>query len=460
MPHQPAVASTAATADAFATAFAVLAAQPGSLAWLDAGPEASIGASYLMLPATQEHRLIASVADHTVTEWRDGQTTRIDTNIFRALGERWQPTTDGGAAAAFDGGWVGWFGYECATATLNLPLATEPSGYPDAAWFRAGAWAVLRHDSGVIETQGSDPAALARLAQALGAQPTAARGTEPSKLAPAAHWRDEAGAYADSVRAAQRLIADGEAYQLCLTSRVSGADVVDAAATYLRLRAAAPTHHGSFVRIDDTAVLSASPEQFIELTPAGRLRSKPIKGTRRRSADSEADAQLARELVESEKERAENVMIVDLMRNDLGRVAVTGSVAVPKLLEVESYRPVHQLVSTVEAQFDPSLHPIAAVTAAFPAGSMTGAPKHRAVARLQELESGPRGIYSGATGYLADNGSIDLAMNIRCVVVRSDGWSIGAGGGITALSVPDDEVAEAHLKAAALLAAIGGRAAH
>lgn len=275
----------------------------------------------------------------------------------------------------------------------------------------------------------------------------------------AAQWRDAPERYAEQVRAAQQLIADGENYQLCFTSRVSGPERIDALSTYLRLREAAPSHHGSFLRIGDTALLSSSPEQFLELTPRGQLTSKPIKGTRRRATDAAEDAQLASELRASDKERAENVMIVDLMRNDLGRVAVTGSVSVPNLLEVESYAPVHQLVSTVRAQLDPNRHPLDAVTAAFPAGSMTGAPKHRAVAHLQELESGPRGIYSGAHGYLSNDGSIDLAMTIRSIVARPDGWSVGAGGGITALSDPAAETAEARLKAAALLGVLGAEPA-
>lgn len=437
--------------------FVALAAHPGSIAWLDAGPNADAGASYLVVPAADEHRLTASVAGGRVVERLGGQSTQLPTDVFSALRERWSPEAGSANEVAFAGGWLGWFGYECAAATLNLELQTEPAGYPDASWFRAGAWLKLDHTTGHAQIDGTDQAAMqhleAVLARAVELSDVPASGDSTARVR--ARWRDSESQYVENVRAAQVFIADGEAYQLCLTSRVSGAEQIDATDVYLRLRRASPTHHGSFIRIGDTAVLSASPEQFIELAPSGRLRSKPIKGTRRRAADPDADAQLARELVESEKERAENVMIVDLMRNDLGRVAVIGSVTVPNLLDVESYRPVHQLVSTVEAQLDPHRHRIDAIVAAFPAGSMTGAPKHRAVQRLQQLESGPRGIYSGASGYLSENGSIDLAMNIRSIVVRPDGWSIGAGGGITALSVPDDEVAEAKLKAAALLAVLG-----
>lgn len=439
----------------FAAACAALAAEPGSLAWLDAGPAATSGASYLLIPAQEEHRLQASVAAGTVDEWRNGTHHQHPGDIFTALAQRWTPQTSAAPAphsARFSGGWAGWFGYECAAHTLDLALVTEPAGYPDAAWFAVGAWARLDHATDRVEIAGTDSAARDRLSRAMDAGQRAAE-LPPERVA---SWRDDAEHYLRAIDRAQQHIADGEAYQLCLTSRVSGPEpFAHPWRAYLRLRQASPSHHGSFIRIGDTAVLSSSPEQFLEITPAGRIRSKPIKGTRPRSDDALRDAELARELRDSPKEQAENVMIVDLMRNDLARHAVTGSVRVPQLLEVESYAPVHQLVSTVDAQLAPGTHPIDAIRDAFPAGSMTGAPKHRAVQLLQQLESGPRGIYSGASGYLSNDGSVDLAMNIRCIVARPDGWSVGGGGGVTALSVPEEELAEARLKAQRLLAVLG-----
>ncbi|MFM6973688.1 MAG: anthranilate synthase component I family protein [Agromyces sp.] len=446
------------TRDSLAAAAELLAQSEGSLAWLDAGPSAASGSSYLIVPAAREHRLTANVRTGLVVERGDSEAESAELSwtgdIFTALRDRWQPSAGTDDTAQFSGGWVGWIGYECATDSLHIPMASSSAEYPDAAWFRAGAWARLDHATDTLRVEGTDATARERLTKALSsAAPSAAASPGMDRPLHAA-WRDRPERYAEQVRAAQALIADGEAYQLCLTSQVSGHEPLDAFAVYRDLRAAAPSHHGSFIRVGDTALASASPEQFLELTPSGRLSSKPIKGTRRRGTDPHEDEALAHELQQSEKERAENVMIVDLMRNDLGRLAVTGSVSVPSLLQVESYAPVHQLVSTIRAQIDPAVHPIDAVRAAFPAGSMTGAPKHRAVTRLQELESGPRGIYSGAHGYLSDDGSLDLAMTIRTIVMRPDGWAIGAGGGITSLSIPDDEVAEAQLKARALLTVI------
>lgn len=440
--------------DAFPAAATALAAQSTSFAWLDAGPQAVSGMSYLIVPSFDEQRLTWNARTGTLhTGEAEGDGSFVD--VFGALRAHWQPGQSTGIEARFRGGWVGWFGYECAIASLGVALPTEDVRYPDAAWFRAAAWASLDHATGIVSVDGDDADARARLTAALDTQPA----ERTMAGAVSATWRDTPHHYAEQISLAQRLIADGEAYQLCFTSRVYGPESLDAVELYHRLRAVAPSHHGSLIRIGDTALASISPEQFLELSPSGRLRSKPIKGTRRRGTVAAEDRALAAELVASEKERAENIMIVDLMRNDLGRVAVTGSVRVPELLQVESYAPVHQLVSTVEAQLAPDRHPLDAVVAAFPAGSMTGAPKHRAVTRLAELESGPRGLYSGAHGYLSDDGSIDLAMTIRTVVVRPDGWSIGAGGGITALSVPEHEVAEAHLKARALLRALGAESA-
>jgi anthranilate/para-aminobenzoate synthase component I len=204
-------------------------------------------------------------------------------------------------------------------------------------------------------------------------------------------------------------------------------------------------------------LLSASPERFLEVDAEGLVRTRPIKGTRPRASIHIADEELANELWESEKERAENVMIVDLMRNDLSKVCELGSVAVTSLLAVESYPAVHQLVSEVEGRLRPGLTAVDALGACFPAGSMTGAPKIRATQILSALESGPRGIYAGCFGFFGYDGQADLAMVIRSIVMDADGASVGAGGGITTLSVPEEEYEEMRLKARAPLAALRER---
>jgi anthranilate/para-aminobenzoate synthase component I len=268
-------------------------------------------------------------------------------------------------------------------------------------------------------------------------------------------WRHNPDEYAALIGRCLAAISDGDAYQLCLTNEIRVAGSWHPVDTYLDLRAGSPSHHGGLLRFGDLALLSASPEQFLHVTPAGSVTTKPIKGTRPRSHDPAEDDRLRRELQGSAKERAENLMIVDLMRNDLGRIAELGSVVVSELLAVESYPHVHQLVSTIEAQLAPGVSTVDAIESCFPAGSMTGAPKRSAMTILHGLEQGPRGIYSGAFGYLGRGGAADLAIVIRSIVLDSAGASIGTGGGITALSDAAEEIEETRIKAAALLAGLG-----
>ncbi|WP_284301753.1 anthranilate synthase component I family protein [Homoserinibacter gongjuensis] len=267
-------------------------------------------------------------------------------------------------------------------------------------------------------------------------------------------WHDTPARYLAHIDACRAAIHEGEAYQLCLTTEARVAGAFDALEVFDAVRASSATHHGGILRIGETTLVAASPERFLQVTPDGLVRTSPIKGTRRRDPVPEHDARLREELVASEKERAENLMIVDLMRNDLSRVCELGTVAVTGLLEVESYPHVHQLVSTIEGRLLPDAGVVDAIAACFPAGSMTGAPKLRAIEVLDGLEQRARGPYAGAFGYLAADGSADLAMTIRTIVLDPDGASVGTGGGITSGSDPRAELDEARLKAAALLDAL------
>ncbi|MFF2276112.1 aminodeoxychorismate synthase component I [Agromyces sp. NPDC058126] len=364
-------------------------------------------------------------------------------------------------------GWFGWFGYELGAAADGVPVSHAET--PDAAFLFVDRALVFDHvarELRLVWLDSDDGSAWADAeATALGEMigddgATTATGhphRSTSTTAPpaVAEWRHDAARYAELIEACQAAIVRGDAYQLCLTNRVDVDVHPDPAATYLALRATSPSHHGGFVRFGEVALLSASPEQFLLVEPSGRVSTKPMKGTRPRDADPVRDAELRAELLASDKERAENLMIVDLMRNDLGRIAELGSVGVEGLLEVEEYAHVHQLVSTVHARIAPPRSVLDVVRAAFPAGSMTGAPKHSAMSILHGLEQGPRGIYSGAFGYLGVDGGADLAMVIRSIVLAPSGASIGTGGGITALSVPAEEIEETRVKARALLAVLG-----
>ena len=267
--------------------------------------------------------------------------------------------------------------------------------------------------------------------------------------------RHSAGDYLALIEQAQAHISAGDVYQLCLTNQIRIETSVDPLLTFLRLREQNPAPYAGFLRVDGTSVVSASPEQFLSIDGSGWLSSKPIKGTRRRGANPIEDAEIAQELSSNEKERAENLMIVDLMRNDFGRVCEVGTVDVPKLFEVETYATVHQLVSTIRGHLLAGAGPFDAINAAFPGGSMTGAPKLRAIEILEQLEAGPRGIYSGAMGYISASGVAELGMVIRTLVFSEGTVTIGVGGGITIDSDPVAELEETKLKARALLRALG-----
>jgi aminodeoxychorismate synthase component I len=266
------------------------------------------------------------------------------------------------------------------------------------------------------------------------------------------HSDDE---YLTLIGEAKESIAKGDAYQLCLTNQMTIATESHPFAAFLALRESNPAPYLSFMRFGDVSIVSSSPEQFLRVDESGLVSSKPIKGTRKRSLDYQEDLRLVEELRTNEKERAENLMIVDLMRNDLGRVSEPSDVVVAKLFDVESYATVHQLVSTVEAKLKPGLDVFDVIEACFPAGSMTGAPKIRAMEILSGLEQGPRGIYSGCFGYISYRGAADLAMTIRTIVFEDGKATIGIGGGITIDSDPQAELLETKLKARALLSALG-----
>jgi anthranilate/para-aminobenzoate synthase component I len=437
------------------------------VAWLDAGADAEGGISVIAAATEGSRFATASVAEGTVSVGHPGRpsVTRAG-DILDLLGASLEAYGDLAPrhpeATEFALGWIGWLGYEYGAAANGVPVS--PTRVPDAAMLFVERAVVFDHAARTVELIALERDGATPWADDLAARLTASVLQAPRSRLPLVgasgrrvelRWRHDDPAYLRLIGGCQESIRRGDAYQLCLTNEATAAVVVDPIEVYLRLRASSPTHHGGLLRFGDIALLSASPEQFLSITPGRRIRTKPIKGTRPRGATVSRDLDLRAELEASEKERAENVMIVDLMRNDLGRVCVVGSVEVHHLLAVESYAQVHQLVSTVEGVLADGVGPLAALAACFPAGSMTGAPKISAMRILHELERGPRGIYSGCFGYVGLDGSVDLAMVIRSIVVEPELVSIGAGGGITALSVPEEELDEVAVKASALIAALG-----
>lgn len=384
--------------------------------------------------------------------------------FFRWLNSVWGRRTlkgPDGYECGFTLGWLGYLGYELKRETGGSNVRAHT---PDAQLIFAGRAVVLDHQSGHVWALTLDPDDaewLARVRHAVVRSPRKdlrAPGTPP---VPSFSSRDTEDEYKRKITGAQNEIAEGNTYEVCLTTTVSAKDPgLDPWESYLALRHRNPAPFASYLRFGELTVASTSPERFLRITSDGGMRAEPIKGTRARANDPVIDEALRRGLESSLKDRAENIMIVDLLRNDLSHFAVPGSVTVSRLCAVESYATVHQMVSTIDAQLRPGAPRAEAVAAAFPAGSMTGAPKISTMDILDELESGPRGVYSGAIGYFSLNAATDLAVVIRTLVMGPDGdggrtLSLGVGGAITADSTPLEEYEEVRTKAFGVLSALG-----
>jgi para-aminobenzoate synthetase len=268
---------------------------------------------------------------------------------------------------------------------------------------------------------------------------------------------DPPEAYLGNIAACLHEIVEGETYEVCLTTELRSDGRIDPLRAYRALRARNPAPFAALLRLGEQSVLSSSPERFLRVDRDGVIESRPMKGTAARVAEPFEDACRAAELRRDRKTRAENLMIADLVRNDLGRVSALGSVEVPALMSVEPYATVHQMVTVVRGRLREGCDAIDCVRAAFPPGSMTGAPKLRTLEIIDRIEGRPRGVYSGALGFFAVNGSADLSVVIRTLVASPDGLRVGAGGAIVAASDPEAELEEMLLKARSVLATVGAQ---
>jgi para-aminobenzoate synthetase len=263
--------------------------------------------------------------------------------------------------------------------------------------------------------------------------------------------------YLEDIAECKRQLVEGESYEICLTNKITAEVSPDPFALYRTLRRINPAPFSAYLRLGEAAVLSSSPERFLSIGRDRWAEAKPIKGTVRRGREAVEDVRLAEEMRLDEKTRAENLMICDLLRNDLGVVCEVGTVHVPDLMHVESYETVHQLVSTVRGLLREDLEPPDCVRACFPGGSMTGAPKRRTMEIIDRLEGEARGVYSGAIGYLGLSGGCDLNVVIRTIVLDGESTTIGVGGAIVMQSDPEEEYQEILLKGMAPMQAIDPR---
>ncbi|GAA4300122.1 hypothetical protein GCM10023086_15460 [Streptomyces venetus] len=367
----------------------------------------------------------------------------------------------------FTGGYVGYFGYEMKADCGSANRHRSPA--PDAAWLFADRVIAVDHQEGFTyavclaeDTPEAAREAADWLEGALADLSCVSTERPPLPGSPAAAdsgaaepWlvRDRARYLAD-IEACKQELRAGNSYEICLTNAARLPAPPDAFAFYRTLRRDNPAPYAAFLRFGELEVAGSSPERFLRIDRYGTAEARPIKGTAPRGDGPEEDARLRDALASDAKTRAENLMIVDLLRNDLGQVCRTGTVRVSKLMATETYATVHQLVSTVAGRLRPGTDAVDCVRACFPGGSMTGAPKLRTLEIIDSLETEARGVYSGALGYFGCGGGADLSIVIRTAVFTGGEMHLGAGGAIVLDSDPDAEYEEMLLKTAAPMRAL------
>ena len=408
------------------------------------------------------------VADGELRVRRAGRSETISESIFDYLAGEVRRLRDIPCDLPFDFncGFAGYFGYELKADCEGGDAHRSPM--PDAAFVFADRMLAFDHlEQSVYLLCLTDPRTT-RAAERWMAHTSLRLASLPQLHPPDPHG--EAGEaqidfrlsrsrsrYMRDIAACRRRLAEGETYEVCLTNKVGGEVSADPLELYRTLRRVNPAPFSAYLRFGASAVLSSSPERFLQVGRDRWVEAKPVKGTCGRGDDRAQDLRLAQRLRSDEKSRAENLMITDLLRNDLGAVCEVGTVHVARLMDVESFQTVHQLVSTVRGRLRAGLEPPDCVRACFPGGSMTGAPKRRTMQIIDELEGEARGVYSGAIGYLGLSGGCDLSIVIRTIVLHEGLATIGVGGAIVTQSDPEQEYQETLLKARAPMAAIDPR---
>jgi len=426
-------------------------------AFLDSGGGPERGGGRYDILAADPYLTLTTRGMQSEIRARDGGIERSTSDPLSIIKELLGEPIEVPHGLPFAGGAIGYFAYDLGRRFEQLPtLAIADVDTPDLAiGFYDWAVVVDHHQKQTfLIAAGRDERTFARWDELLAIVQRKPEASAPpfavlSRVASSWDRRDYERAF-ERVKAHIRA---GDCYQVNLTQRFEARVQGDPWAAYLRLREINPAPFSAFLRFADAAVLSSSPEQFLRVRD-GRVETKPIKGTRPRSRDPARDRALAAELEASAKDRAENVMIVDLLRNDLGKVCEPGSVRVTKLFDIERFASVHHLVSTIEGRLPRDRHVLDLLAACFPGGSITGAPKVRAMQIIEGLEPHRRGVYCGAIGYIGFDGNMDLNIAIRTLVQTAGRIYAWAGGGVVADSAVEAEYQETLDKAAALLAVL------
>jgi para-aminobenzoate synthetase len=436
-----------------ASAFDRVAAAYPRCVWLDGGGARAWSRQRSVVGWLEEDdvSLTYSAARREVTRHAGGRSEVVGDDPFDALEAELR-------AGDPSDQWFGYFGY---AARPDLPAAPDPH-LPDAVWMRPSRVRMFAHSAtgpGKDPVTSASPVTPGRENSRLSGEGSSSKrefhrpaGETPAPAPPPG--------YTTAFDRVQEHLHAGNSYEVNLTHRLRIDSELRPVEVYLALRALNPAPYAGFLQHDVPGarahLLSSSPERYALVTDDGVLETKPIKGTTVRGDDLVSDEEARALLATDPKFRSENLMIVDLLRNDLSQVCEVGSVEVPVLMEVESYPSVHQLVSTVRGRLRRDVTTVGALRALFPAGSMTGAPKLRTMEIIGEVEDTPRGAYSGAFGWVAGDGRADLGVVIRSLMTTGDGtYLLGTGGGITVASDVAEEYAETRWKAERLIRALG-----
>ncbi|WP_444997182.1 aminodeoxychorismate synthase component I [Aliikangiella sp. IMCC44359] len=449
--------------------------------WLDSSSTNNSEARYSFMGDTSGPHAFwfsYSVDKKSIYIDKHGQLSTIPKTYSEFVGDVLSQKVEGTEELPFDfcGGLVGYQGYELKSET-EFVSNLHASKYPDAAGMFVDRFITFDHKTGLIyivaiekeevcDLTDSADEWIERMVNQL-SQVDSFSSNENSKLIHNTELNikpvevvefdleDDVNSYVKKIEQCKEYIHRGESYEICMTNRLSSKlKVAEPLSLYRILREINPAPRSVYLHSPEFSILSSSPEKFISVGRNMVVEAKPIKGTRKRGNTEIEDQILIDDLTHSEKDHAENLMIVDLLRNDLNRVCEAGSVWVPKLMQIETYASVHQLVSTIRGRLREDESLASLFNSTFPPGSMTGAPKKRTLEILDQLENSARGIYSGSIGYMSLNGASELNVAIRTLVVDSDRIEIGVGGAVTWLSDAEEEFEEILIKGGALMKAV------